>query len=235
MTSQEPGNPDATRIARIRSTTASRTSQSKREAPHFYLDADVDMAAVGRLRGSFTDDPAWPDPPSYTAIIVHTVAQLLGERPELNVRFDQDGPIAIEGIGVGVAVDTPAGLLVPVLPDADTSSLRGIADWLKGAADRACRLRLRPEDLSPKSLVVSNLGPLGIDRFHAIIDPSDPMILAVGRTIDRVVVERGLSKITPMATFSLSIDHRVLDGADGARFLSAFRERVESIDAARED
>lgn len=231
MTSAEAERPDAERIARIRSTTARRTSQSKREAPHFYLDIDADMASVCRLRDSFAKDSAWPDPPSYTAIIVHTVARLLGEQPDLNVRFDEKGPIAIADIGVGVAVDTPAGLLVPVLPAADTRSLQDVANWLRGAADRAYRLRLKPEDLSPKSLVVSNLGPLGIDRFHAVIDLSDPMILAVGRTVDRVVAVDGKSKVVPMATFSLSIDHRVLDGADGARFLSAFRERIESIDA----
>jgi pyruvate dehydrogenase E2 component (dihydrolipoamide acetyltransferase) len=163
--------------------------------------------------------------------MVSTVGRLLGDFPRLNVTHGEDGPIAIEDTGIGVAVDTPAGLLVPVLPAAATRSLREVAEWLGGAADRARRLRLKPDDLSPKSMVVSNLGPLGIDGFHAIIDPSDPMILAVGRTVERVVAAAGRLVIVPMANFSLSIDHRVIDGADGARFLAALRDRIESIDA----
>ena len=234
MTSEEPESPDPKRIARIRSTTARRTSQSKQEAPHFYLSADTNMAAVRRLRESLAEDPAWPRPPSYTAIIVYSVARLLSENPSLNVTFGDEGPVPLPDVGIGVAVDTPAGLLVPVLPAAHTRSLREVTDWLGEAADRARRLRIKPEDLSSKSLVVSNLGPLGVDSCHAIIDPSDPMILAVGRTIDRVVVEDGRPAVAPVATFTLSIDHRVLDGADGARFLTAFRERIESIEAGGE-
>jgi len=230
VTSDDPDSPDPERVARIRSTTADRTSRSKREAPHFYLNVDADMSAVRRLRESLADGPEWTNPPSYTAIIVYAVARLLGEHPHLNVTVGDNGPVDLTDVGVGVAVDTPAGLLVPVLPAAHTRGLKEVDEWLRAATERARRLRLKPEDLSPKSLVVSNLGPLGIDSFHAIIDPSDPMILAVGRTIDRVVVDGGRPTVAPMATFALSIDHRVLDGADGARFLAAFRERIESID-----
>ncbi len=232
MSTGDGVHPEPERVARIRATTARRTMQSKQEAPHFYLDVDVNMSAVRRFRESLAGDLSWSAPPTYTAIIVHVVAGLLERFPDLNVTYTDHGPVAIEGIGIGVAVATPAGLLVPVLSEANSSSLREIADWLAAAAERAHRLRLKPDDLSSKSLVVSNLGSLGVDRFHAIIDPSDPMILTVGRIVDRVIAEDGRATVAPMATFSLSIDHRVLDGAAGARFLTALREDIEFADIA---
>ena len=221
--------PDPIRAARIRRATAQRMQQSKRDVPHLYLDVDVDMSAVQALREHLQTRLSWPTPPSGTAIIVHVVTRLLVERSELNVTHGDKGPIARDDVSVGVAIDTLAGLVVPVLPRADDRSLQEIAVWLRDAALRARDLRLKWDDLGPKTLVVYDLGPLGIDRCHAIIDPPDPMILAVGRVADRVLVESGRPVVSPTATLSLSLDHRVLDASAGARFLAELRDRLESI------
>lgn len=223
--------PDPVRAARIRKATAHRMQQSKRDVPHLYLDVDVDMSAVQTLREHLQTGLSWPTPPSATAIIVHVVTRLLVERPELNVTYADTGPTSRDGVSIGVAIDTLAGLVVPVLPEADDRSLQEIAVWLRDAAVRAREFSLKWDDLGPKTLVVYDVAPLGIDRCHAIIDPPDPMILAVGRIADRVLVEKGRPKVSPTATLSLSLDHRVLDASAGAQFLAALRDRLESIAA----
>ena len=147
----------------------------------------------------------------------------------MNVTYDDNGPRTRDGVSIGVAIDTLAGLVVLVLPGADDHSLQEIAVWLRDAAVRAREFSLKWDDLGPKTLVVYDLGPLGIDRCHAIIDPPDPMILAVGRIADRVLVEKGQPVVSPTATLSLSLDHRVLDASAGAQFLAELRDRLESI------
>ena len=224
--------PDPVRAARIRRATAHRMQQSKRDVPHLYLDVDVDMSAVQALREHLQTGLSWQTPPSGTAIIVHVVTRLLVERPQLNVTYGDKGPTSRDRVSIGVAIDTLAGLVVPVLPEADDRSLHEIAVWLRDAAVRAREFSLKWDDLGPKSLVVYDLGPLGIDRCHAIIDPPDPMILAVGRIADRVLVEKGQPAVSPTATLSLSLDHRVLDASAGAHFLAELRGRLESIVAS---
>ena len=187
------------------------------------------MSAVQTLRERLQTGLSWPTPPSGTAIIVHVVTRLLVERPQLNVTYDDNGPRTRDGVSIGVAIDTLAGLVVLVLPGADDHSLQEIAVWLRDAAVRAREFSLKWDDLGPKTLVVYDLGPLGIDRCHAIIDPPDPMILAVGRIADRVLVEKGQPVVSPTATLSLSLDHRVLDASAGAQFLAELRDRLESI------
>ena len=203
--------------------------QSKRDVPHLYLDVDVDMSAVQALREHLQTGLSWPTPPSGTAIIVHVVTRLLVERPQLNMTYGDKGATTRDGVSIGVAIDTLAGLVVPVLPGADDRSLQEIAVWLRDAAVRAREFSLKWDDLGPKTLVVYDLGPLGIDRCHAIIDPPDPMILAVGRIADRVLVVKGQPAVSATATLSLSLDHRVLDASAGAQFLAELRDRLESI------
>ena len=152
--------PDPVRAARIRKATAHRMRQSKRDVPHLYLDVDVDMSAVQTLREHLQTGLSWSTPPSATAIIVHVVAQLLVERPRLNMTYGDTGPTTRDGVSIGVAIDTLAGLVVPVLPGADDRSLQEIAVWLRDAAVRAREFSLKWNDLGPKTLVIYDLAPV---------------------------------------------------------------------------
>jgi pyruvate dehydrogenase E2 component (dihydrolipoamide acetyltransferase) len=211
-----------------RAAVARRLQRSKQNVPHFYLQADVDMSAVEklRLRARAKDGNA----PSVTSIVVRACSVVIAANPSLNVSF-RDGEVEYrDEVAIGVAVDTDAGVLVPVIGQADLLSLAETSARLIAAIERARAVRLRPEDAVRKSMVVSNLGMHGVDAFFAIIDEPDPLILSVGRTTKRLVVVDEAAEIRPMATFGLSIDHRVLDGVDGARFLTAFRDVLEQAE-----
>lgn len=210
------------KVGHIRRTIARRLTESKQTIPHFYIQTRVDMGRVMADREG-SDRRA-----SITSYVVAAVASVLAASPEFNVGWRDDEVVPFDGVGVGVAVATEAGLLVVSKPDADSAGLGEIDEWLKQATGRARELRLTPSDLSPKTLVVSNLGTFPIDSFYAIIDPPDPMILAVGSTRDEYVVVDGKPQVQGVATFSISADHRVIDGADAARFLTAIKTELEA-------
>ncbi len=215
-------------LSKLRQTVALRTQESKQTVPHFYLMADVDMTQANRLREYCRSGLGWDKAPTYTALLIRACALALADLPMANQSYGDGGLIARNTINIGVAVDTDSGLLVPVIPGADTLSLREVSDVLKAAAERARKGALRPSDLGEKSMIVSNLGMYSIDTFIAIIDQPDPMILAVGRVADRFVPVNGQPVIQPMCTLTLSVDHRVLDGAQGARFLERVKNRLEN-------
>lgn len=211
------------RVARIRRSIARRLTESKQTIPHFYIQTRVDMRRVLAERQQ-SETPA-----SVTAFILHAVGRVLAESPEFNVGWREDAVTNLDGVGIGVAGATDAGLLVVTKPDAENADLAEIDAWLREAASRARSLKLTPADMSPKTLVVSNLGTFAVDSFYAIIDPPDPVILAVGATRDEYVVVDGQPEIRPVATFSISADHRVIDGADAARFLTAIKSELEAV------
>lgn len=216
----------ASTLTKLRQTIATRTAQSKQTVPHFYLMADVNMAAVNRLREYYRGK--WQHPPTYTDILVRACALALRDNPNMNRHFTEAGLVLHESINIGVAVHTEAGLVVPVIPNANSLSLREVSAALREVADRARAGRLRPSDMGSKSMVISNLGMQRVDAFIAIIDVPDPMILAVGRVADRVVALNGQIQIQPMCTLSLSVDHRALDGFPAAQFLETVTGYLEN-------
>jgi pyruvate dehydrogenase E2 component (dihydrolipoamide acetyltransferase) len=220
--------PSGSSPAADRSAIARRVQASKQNVPHFYLQVDVDMSAAERLRADARARTG--QAPSITALIVKACALVLAADPSLNVRWDGEAATGRAELGIGVAVDTGRGLQIVTVGDAASLSPDETAARLRAVAERARRGRLRPEDAGAKSMVVSNLGMYGVDAFFAIIDEPDPMILSVGRIAERVVVD-GKPEVRPVATLGLSIDHRALDGADGARFLDALRTLLESADS----
>jgi pyruvate dehydrogenase E2 component (dihydrolipoamide acetyltransferase) len=217
-------------LPKIRRVIAERMSLSKKTVPHFYLMVDADMSGAKRLRGHCTDELGWERPPTYTDIVVRATALAVAGHPELNVEYREEasGWVQRLGVGIGVAVSVPDGLIVPVVGDADRLTLQETSDRIRQLTQRARVGRLRAEDFGEKSLVVSNLGMYGVDAFIAIIDVPDPMIVAVGKVADRVAVEDGLPIVRPMATLTLSGDHRVLDGVQAAEFLRDVKRLVES-------
>ncbi len=219
-------------LSSMRRVIAERTTQSFTTTPHIYLDTEVDMWRVEAWHA------ATADAPSVTAVMIRAVALALRAHPEVNA-----GYVAASGgkaaqirqfgeVNIGVAVALPDGLIVPVLRRADTRSVRDMGRELARLASAARAGRLGPDDVTGGSFSVSNLGMLGIDTFHAVINAPQAAILAVGRVTRRpVTIADGAGGetigIRPLLKLSLSADHRVIDGAMGARFLATLRGLLE--------
>lgn len=214
-------------LSKLRRAIAAGTQASKQTVPHFYLMADVDMTQVQALRLYCREHLAWEQAPTYTDIVVRACGLALAQMPELNAYFSEHGIGRWENIDVGVAVSVEGGLVVPVVRSVDRLQLQTVSTAVRDLAQRSRAGRLREADLGPKGIVVSNLGMHAVDAFIAIIDMPAPMILAVGRTAERVVASNGQPVVRPMCTITLSADHRVLDGVPAAEFLSAVVAHLE--------
>ena len=217
----EPAPIDAARrepLSRIRRLGAERTARSFSEVPHFYLTRDMEADRLVELleRLKTKMDPA----PSVTELLVLAVSRTLRDHPRLNGRY-AGGELEVHNdVNVRVAVATDEGLVAPVIAKADTLSMRELVPRVKDLVRRARDHELSPEELSGGTFTISNLGMMGIDSFDAIINTPEAAILAVGRV--RTVPEWRDGWWAPQRVISatLSVDHRVADGADGARFLA---------------
>ncbi len=189
-------------------------------APVFHLQVHVDMSRVlaADLRsvgGTVTD------------AILHACVTALAATPALNAHFTDDVITTFDRISIGLAVATDKGLTVPVLPDLQGLDLAGIAAKRKDVVTRARAGKLAMADITGGTFTVSNLGMLGIDRFDAILNPPQVAILAVGSTVPTPVVRDGEVVVCPLAAFTLTCDHRAVDGAGGAALLSGIRGALE--------
>jgi pyruvate dehydrogenase E2 component (dihydrolipoamide acetyltransferase) len=207
-----------------------RMTQSKLTAPHFYVSMDIDMTSVTKLRTEWKErgDKLIP---SMNDFILHAAARALKGFPSVNSTYTDQGIRQHADINIGMAVALDEGLVVPVLRNADRLSLRELAAQSRQLIDKAQTKKLFPLDYEGGTFTVSNLGMLGVDSFIAIINPPQCAILAVGRVAPRVVVEDGMFAIKAMMTATLSADHRVIDGAIGARFLQDFKKLLENREA----
>lgn len=214
--------------SKLRQTIATRTQESKQIVPHFYLLMDVDMSQANRLRAYCRDQNEWEKAPTYTDLLLRACALALADLPAANRSYRQGSIKKHQHINIGVAISIDEGLVVPVITNADQLSLYATSAALRDVSQRARAGRLKASDVGEKSMVISNLGMYSVDAFIAIIDMPDPMILAVGRVADRVVPIAGQVVVRPMCTLTLSVDHRALDGVDGARFLERVKSRLEN-------
>jgi pyruvate dehydrogenase E2 component (dihydrolipoamide acetyltransferase) len=208
-------------------TIARRMAESAATIPVFTVSSDIDVSTMSLLRREARDRQEGA--PSINDFVVKAVAIVLGELPRFNASW-HDGQVALHTrVNVGVAVATKDALLVPVVLDADRKSTTEIAGETRRLADAARRKALGPEDLRDGTFTVSNLGMFGTRAFTAIIDPPQVAILAVGAA-RRAPVEDAGGGVTfrDVMTVTLTCDHRVVYGADGARFLSRLRELLES-------
>jgi pyruvate dehydrogenase E2 component (dihydrolipoyllysine-residue acetyltransferase) len=205
-------------LSRIRSLGAERTARSFSEVPHFYLTRDMEADRLVELleRLKTKMDPA----PSVTELLVLAVSRTLRDHPRLNGRYAGGELEVHDDVNVRVAVATDEGLVAPIIAKADTLSLRELVPKVKDLVRRTRDHELSPEELSGGTFTISNLGMMGIDSFDAIINTPEAAILAVGRV--RTVPEWRDGWWAPQRVISatLSVDHRVADGADGARFLA---------------
>ncbi len=209
-------------LTELRKIITKRMVASKTSAPHYYLTIEVDMTSAIELKRSITEFKV-----SQNDILMCAVARAIEKHPQMNSRWAGDAIEEVDDINLGFALALPKGLVVPVVKRAQDRSLEDIGSECKRLAGLARDRKLMPGEFSGNTFTVSNLGPLGIDEFSAIINPPDCAILAVGRTKDRAVVEKGEVVVRPIAKLTLSCDHRVIDGADSARFLNYLRRVLE--------
>ena len=228
-----PATPEAEKIIPLtpmRRIVGERMTQSKLSAPHFYISMDIDMSAVGALRGEWKsrgDEMV----PSINDFILRACARALKDFPLINSTYTEQGIKLSSEINIGMAVALDEGLVVPVIRNTDRLSLTELATQSRQLADKAQNKKLFPLDYEGGTFTVSNLGMLGVDNFTAIINPPQAAILAVGRVAPRVIVEEGMFAIKSMMTATLSADHRIVDGAMAARFLQNVKKLLENPQA----
>ena len=220
---------DAIQLSNLRRTTGQRMLTSVRTVPHFYLEIEVDMSEAGRWRARYAEGNGGQV--SYTALLVKVVAHALCQHPQLNASF-VDGELRVyREVNVGVAVAMIDGLMVPVIHRADEISLGQIQATIAQLQEKAqaeTQAKFAPDEVHGGTFTVSNLGMYGIDAFQAIINPPEAAILAVGRIVERPVAVEGQVVLRPMMRLVLSVDHRVVDGAQAASFLATVRRCIEN-------
>jgi pyruvate dehydrogenase E2 component (dihydrolipoamide acetyltransferase) len=215
-------------LSPMRASIARRMTESKREAPHFYLNAVVDMSAAHDLREAMRTSETVASIVTFNHMIVKAAADALAAHPDLNARFAGNAVELLDGIHVGIATAVPDGLIVPVIHDADRKSLVEIATAARALAEKARSRSFTGDELSGATFTVSNLGMYGVDSFAAVINPPQAAILAVGAVAERAVVRGGALVAAHTVTLTLSCDHRAVDGARGAEFLRDLRLRLEN-------
>src|SRR5690242_14873459 len=204
---------------------AERTTQSWTTIPHFFLMREVAAEALVAWRERAAQGTS--ERVTYTDLLVRIVAEALRRHPRLNASWQDGAIIHHDEINIGLAVAVEDGLVVPVIHQAGDLTPGGIARRRADLVARAQAGKLRPPDLQGGTFTISNLGMYGIDAFNAIINAPQAAILAVGRMVDRVVPVNGQPAVRPMLTLSLSCDHRVVDGARGAEFLTTVAALIE--------
>lgn len=212
-------------ISQMRKVIAKRLSESKFNAPHFYLTMKIDMGNAFLLREKINSQGG--SKISFNDLVIRAAAQSLKENPKVNAAWYGDRIRINHNINIGVAVAVEDGLLVPVVRNADKKSFAEIAGEVKVFAQKAKDKKLQPSDWEGNTFTISNLGMFGVESFTAIINSPDACILAVGGIADVPVVKEG--KIVPgkVMKVTLSCDHRVVDGALGAAFLQSLKKILE--------
>jgi len=206
-------------LSQIRKVTARRLTEAAL-VPVFQLTTVLDASRLNELRGEINSRLAEQGiKVSVTDLIVRAVAVALRAHPEVNASFGGDAILRHAHVNVGVAVALEDGLVVPVVKDADRKSVTAIGAEIKDLAARARAGRLKLDEMTGGTFSVSNLGMYGIDAFTAVLNPPEAAILAVGSTVDEAVVVDGEVQVRPRTRLTLTVDHRVLDGAGAAAFL----------------
>lgn len=221
------GAPTGEAISTIWRIMAERTTQSWTSVPHIFLMREVNASRLIAWREQLLKRPSAFEKVTYTDLLVKVVAAALRQHPRINASWS-NGTITLNNeVNVGLAAATEDGLVVPVIHRADELGIGEIAKRRKELVTRAQAGKLRPQDIQGGTFTISNLGMYGIDAFTAIVNAPQAAILAVSRMADRVVAVGGQAVVQPMIVFSLSCDHRVIDGARGAQFLATLAELIE--------
>jgi pyruvate dehydrogenase E2 component (dihydrolipoamide acetyltransferase) len=212
--------------SRIRQVIAQRLSESKQTIPHFYLEVNCRVDALLQVRSEIQAAEGGLKL-SLNDFAIRAAALALRKVPDANASWTDPATRRYRRIDLAIAVATKTGLVAPVVRDADRKGLSVLAAEIHDLAERARQGRLRYEELQGGTFTVSNLGMYGIDALYAIINPPQAGILGLGAAEPRPVADAGSVVVATMMTCTLSADHRVLDGATAARFLTTFKEFIE--------
>ncbi len=225
---------ESTPLSPMRKAIARNLGVAKPGAPHFYLEISADMRRMLALKEQLDELAEGPGAGggsvSLNDLVLKAAADALTRHPEVNAAWGGEAIVRHGGVHVGMAVAVEEGLVTPVLRDADRMSVQEIARQAKDLAARARDRRLKPEEYQGSTFTVSNLGMFGIDAFYAIINPPEAAILSVGTVRKVPWVDEATGEIVAIerCRFGLSGDHRVIDGAVGARFLATLKRIIET-------
>ncbi|MEI8190562.1 MAG: dihydrolipoamide acetyltransferase family protein [candidate division NC10 bacterium] len=215
-------------LSTIRKTIALRMTQSKAPIPHFTVTVEADMEEAQHLRSSLNAVDPTAEKLSINHILIKAVALALKHHPVVNAAFANGKIRLFKKVHIGVAVALEDGLIVPVIRDCDRKSLGEIAREARSLIDRARGKKLRPEEYSGGTFAISNLGMYDVVEFTAVIDPAHGAILAVGAIEEKPVVINGQIVIRQRMRLTGSFDHRIIDGAMGAKFLQEVKKILEN-------
>ena len=221
-------NSELIKNSSMRRTIAERLVQSKNEAPHFYLSLDCNIDQLLSVRSVINLKSNDQYKISVNDIIIKAASSSLIKVPQANASWENDNTRYFKNTDISVAVAIEGGLITPIIKDVQSKGLFEISKDMKDLAKKAKEGKLLPEEYIGGSFSISNLGMYGIKEFSAVINPPQGAILAVGSGEKRAIVINDQVTISNMMTVTLSCDHRVVDGAVGAQFLSVFKEFIEN-------
>lgn len=212
----------------MRKTIASRLTEAKQTIPHFYLRRDIELDALMKFRGELNKGlEAKGIKISVNDFVIKACALALRDVPDCNAAWAGDRILKFKASDVAVAVAIEGGLFTPVLRDAESKTISALSAEMKDLAARAKERKLAPHEFQGGSFSISNLGMMGIDNFDAVINPPHGAILAVGAGVKKPVVKGGEISVATVMSVTLSVDHRVIDGALGAELLGAIKGYLE--------
>ena len=214
-------------VSTMRSVIAKRLSQSKQEVPHFYVSADVEIDKLLSARKYLNGIADGAYKVSVNDMVLKAVAVALRKVPEANVSWAETMVKAYSAVDVSVAVAIEGGLITPIVRNADYKSLVEISTEMKELAGKAKSGSLTPEEFQGGTVSVSNLGMFGVKQFNAIVNPPQACIVAVGAGMQKPIVKDGQLAVGTIMNLTISADHRAVDGAVAAQFLSAIKEALE--------
>jgi len=220
-------NDETLQLSKLRQAIARRMAESKTSIPHFYVTHEYKMDALMDLRAQFNKLLPESDKISLNDFIVKAVALTLGQFPNLNVSLNGNSVLRHGQINIGIAVSVEGGLLTIVSRQADQKPLRQISAEVKAMAARVREGKVKPDDIEGSTFSISNMGMYDVENFSAIINPPEAAIIAVGSARQIPVVEDGALKVGWRMKATISVDHRVSDGAEAARFMQALAANLE--------
>jgi pyruvate dehydrogenase E2 component (dihydrolipoamide acetyltransferase) len=205
---------------------AQRLTEAKQTIPHYYVTMDCEIDALLDARRELN---RWSDAAkiSVNDFVIKAVAVALKKMPAINASWTEDAVLRYRNVDISVAVSTPAGLITPIVRQADTKGLAQISNEMRELAERARAGKLGPNEYQGGGFSISNLGMFGVREFTAIINPPQSCIMAVGAGEERPVVKNGALSVATVMTCTLSSDHRVVDGALAAEFMALFKKLIE--------
>jgi pyruvate dehydrogenase E2 component (dihydrolipoamide acetyltransferase) len=218
-------------LSGMRKVIAERLVASKGPVPHFYLNIEVDAGPLMSARAELKSAGEKSDSSKITVndFVLKAAVEAAVKVPKANASFDGDAIVQYNDVNLGIAVALEEGLVTPVIRAAQGKSLREISEAVKDLAQRARNKRMKPEEFQGGTFTVSNLGSYGIEQFYAIVNPPQAAILAVGAIVKKAVVNaKDEIVVGQRMNISLSGDHRVVDGAVGAEYITALRKLIEN-------